>query len=76
MTYCTRYDCFGNARGHCTILRDTYKDPFDCSFYKTEEQVEEGRLWARRRMQEVDMFDELHTRIRNESKREEEEGIR
>ena len=53
---CNQINCFANKCGrYCDILTDNPSNP--CPFYKTDEQVEEGRVQAHRKLVDDGAFD-------------------
>lgn len=49
---CTRMDCFQNKCGvYCDLLTERPTEP--CAFYKTDAQVENGRIEAHNRLLEM-----------------------
>lgn len=46
MPRCNRAGCFQNFCGtNCRLLNST-EDSENCAFFKTDEEVEKGRIWA------------------------------
>jgi hypothetical protein len=51
MVSCNREKCFSNVAGHfCKLLNAGYNEDEECPFFKTDTEVDNGRIEAHNRL--------------------------
>ena len=60
---CSEKRCFAQRNGKCRVLEGNPRYP--CPFFKTEEQLKEGREKARQRLRRLEREDLLQTYTNN-----------
>jgi len=51
-TRCDKQTCFACRTDHCQVLQEAIRDR-PCPFYKTDFQLEEGRMEARQHLKDI-----------------------